>query len=41
MDSKCCNGMLLNTKPNVDMQPEPEVTTNTFVKLSDIMDKYQ
>ena len=36
-DSRCCNGMLLNTKPTTD----PEVTENTFVKLSDIMDKYQ
>ena len=40
-DSRCCNGMLLNTKPNIDMQPEPEVVENTFVKLSDIMDKYR
>ncbi len=44
-DSNCCNSKLLNAKPNVkiivDPNPEPEVTNNTFVKLSDIVNKYQ
>jgi len=44
MDSRCCNSKLLPEKQtiaSVDMNPEPEVATNNFVKLSDIMDKYK
>jgi len=44
MDSRCCNSKLLpekQTNVSVDMNPEPEVATNNFVKLSDIMDKYK